>query len=222
MSMKTRTQLPDPDLKAHTLAVAEQQLAVDRALALDRISQLGEHISARSKSGVARALADLMWLNHRIDQVDGMATPLWCHVCADPPLWNTPASTDDLGVFGTLRASVGTLGQELGTKSVRRCAMSRPWYPKANDLVGGWAVMNCDLSPANADYRKGEWDIADFTDEPHAKFIADLANHADDFVRLLRAAEKVRDFMAAADPGWANHPAWKPLFDALAPFEETR
>ncbi len=91
MSTKTRTQLPDPDLKAHTLAVAEQQLAVDRALALDRISQLGEHISARSKSGVAQCLADLMWLNHRIDQVDGMATPLWCHVCADPPEY--PGST---------------------------------------------------------------------------------------------------------------------------------
>ncbi len=79
------------DIREEALAVAEQQLAVDRALALDRISQLGEHIRARSKSGVARALADLMWLNHRIDQVDGMATPLWCHVCADPPEY--PGST---------------------------------------------------------------------------------------------------------------------------------
>ncbi len=63
----------------------------DRALALDTIATLGTHITSRSKSGVARALADLMWLNHRIDQVDGMATPLWCHVCADPPEY--PGST---------------------------------------------------------------------------------------------------------------------------------
>lgn len=91
MTTKTRSVTQDPDLKAHAMAVAEQQLTIDRALALDRISQLGEHIRARSKSGVAQCLADLMWLNHRIDQVDGMATPLWCHVCADPPEY--PGST---------------------------------------------------------------------------------------------------------------------------------
>ena len=53
--------------------------------------------------------------------------------------------------------------------------------------------MNCDRSPANADFGKGDLEVADFTDAPHARFIASLANHADDFVRLLRAAEETRE-----------------------------
>ncbi len=91
MSTKQRTKTPEPNIRAEAMAVAEQQLATDRTLALNTIATLGTHISSRSKVGVARALADLMWLNHRIDQVDGMATPLWCHVCADPPEY--PGST---------------------------------------------------------------------------------------------------------------------------------
>ncbi len=96
-------------------------------------------------------------------------------------------------------------------EALSKAATARPWYPKPNDLIGGWAVMNCDQSPANADFGKGDLEVADFTDAPHARFIASLANHADDFVRLLRAAER----KVTNDPRRCSE-----LAEALAAFEE--
>lgn len=54
--------------------------------------------------------------------------------------------------------------------------LEQRWYAKPNDLIGGWCVMNCDKTPAEADYNKGEGDVADFINEETARYIADLHN----------------------------------------------
>ncbi len=53
------------------------------------------------------------------------------------------------------------------------------WYARENDVIGGWSVMDCDLPPSVAfPQRRGSAfpEIAAFTHEIHARYIADLHN----------------------------------------------
>jgi len=84
VSTKQRTKTPEPNIREEAMAHAEQQLATDRALILQRIGQLGTHISEKSMSGVARTLVEINWLEHRLSQYITMNTPLWCAQCAEP------------------------------------------------------------------------------------------------------------------------------------------
>lgn len=56
-------------------------------------------------------------------------------------------------------------------------ALSGRWYVHADDLIGGWAVMNVDKPPSQCDARAGEGEIASFVSEAVARHIADL-HHA--------------------------------------------
>lgn len=47
------------------------------------------------------------------------------------------------------------------------------WYPKPNDVIGGWCVMDVDESPGKANRPE----VADFIDYPIAKHVADLHNN---------------------------------------------
>lgn len=85
MTTKARTKPVEPDTRAEAMAVAEQQLATDRTLILQRIATLGTFISEKSMSGVARTLVEINWLEHRLAQYITMNTPLWCAQCAEPP-----------------------------------------------------------------------------------------------------------------------------------------
>lgn len=65
--------------------------------------------------------------------------------------------------------------------------MSETWYAKPDDLVGGWCVMNVDLTPGEISDRGVLWArennalyIAGFTNEKNAKMIAALHNAAND------------------------------------------
>lgn len=82
MTTKTRTQTVGPDVRAEAMAAAEQQLADDRALALNTLALLGENIAQRRIGAVSQNLARLCWLEHRITQTEMMASPLWCFQCA--------------------------------------------------------------------------------------------------------------------------------------------
>lgn len=50
--------------------------------------------------------------------------------------------------------------------------LNTKWFPKPNDVIGGWCVMDVDETPSTA--RRAE--VADFIDYPIAKHIADLHN----------------------------------------------
>lgn len=54
--------------------------------------------------------------------------------------------------------------------------MQQPWYAHANDLVGGWSVMNVDRPPSEADYRLGEYEIGSMWSEQTAKHVVELHN----------------------------------------------
>lgn len=62
--------------------------------------------------------------------------------------------------------------------------MSSPWYAKPNDLIGGWCVMDVDLTPGQADqmeFAKGAkefilHEIGDFLTKEMAQHVADLHN----------------------------------------------
>lgn len=69
-------------MKAEAMAHAEQQLAADRTLTLATLATLGDQIANRSKSGVAKSLAEITWLEHRMTQGALMVSPLWCSGCA--------------------------------------------------------------------------------------------------------------------------------------------
>lgn len=51
--------------------------------------------------------------------------------------------------------------------------MTVRWYPRENDLVGGWCVMPADLPPSS-----GVHEVADVVSEEVARHIADLHNAA--------------------------------------------
>ncbi|AHH20793.1 hypothetical protein NONO_c60170 [Nocardia nova SH22a] len=59
-----------------------------------------------------------------------------------------------------------------------------PWFPRLNDLIGGWCVMAVDSPPSEA-HPTGM--IADFTSDHAAAHIARMRNH---LAALLDAAEK--------------------------------
>lgn len=46
------------------------------------------------------------------------------------------------------------------------------WYPRENDLIGGWCIMPIDESPSG-----GIPEVADFMSERVAKYIAGLHNN---------------------------------------------
>ncbi len=56
--------------------------------------------------------------------------------------------------------------------------LTQRWYVHPNDLIGGWAVMNCDKPPSQADFRAYEVEVAAFVSEPAARRIAELHNTA--------------------------------------------
>lgn len=70
------------DYTAEAHAVAEKQLAEDRAMAMATLTRLGDAITGRRKVETARALVELLWLEHRITQQTTMHTALWCRECA--------------------------------------------------------------------------------------------------------------------------------------------
>lgn len=51
------------------------------------------------------------------------------------------------------------------------------WFVHINDLIGGWSVNNVDKPISQCDASKGEWEIADFCAEEHAREIARLHNN---------------------------------------------
>lgn len=51
-------------------------------------------------------------------------------------------------------------------------ALLARWYVRANDTIGGWAIMPMDEPPSS-----GCLEIADFVSEEHARHIAALHNY---------------------------------------------
>lgn len=66
------------------------------------------------------------------------------------------------------------------------------WYPKPNDLIGGWCVMNVDKPPSEVD-NKTEFDVADFIPEPAARHIAALHNNYPALGAVVSAARLALD-----------------------------
>lgn len=51
-----------------------------------------------------------------------------------------------------------------------------PWWVHADDLIGGWAVMNVDKPPSQCDHRAGEIEVCNFAHEADARLIVMLRN----------------------------------------------
>lgn len=54
--------------------------------------------------------------------------------------------------------------------------LKQRWYVHPDDLIGGWAVMNVDKPPSQADYRLYEVSVADFLTEEAARHMVELHN----------------------------------------------
>ena len=69
--------------------------------------------------------------------------------------------------------------------------MSKTYYAKPNDLIGGWIVTPHDKTMAEHNTTEGECPIAEFYDEDHAKNYAMLLNYAADGYLSYRAVEAI-------------------------------
>lgn len=71
-------------------------------------------------------------------------------------------------------------------------ATPEPWFAKENDLIGGFAVMNCDLPPSQADPSKGQGDVGDFMpSRSDAQLVAFQRNTASKVLAVVEAAREV-------------------------------
>ena len=75
-------------------------------------------------------------------------------------------------------------------KTQAEASTKGPLFAKENDLIGGWCVMNVDKPPSQANYKKNEYDIADFVNEENAKFIASARQDVADLIEYIKVLER--------------------------------
>ena len=78
-----------------------------------------------------------------------------------------------------------------------------PWFVHANDLIGGWSVMNCDLPPSRADPKEGNYEVGDFmSGTSDSALIAELRNNLPTILHALKVQQAAED--ACQEMTWAE------------------
>lgn len=50
------------------------------------------------------------------------------------------------------------------------------WYPVVDNLIGGWAISNVDMTTADLNPYEGKFELGSFMTEAQARHIADIHN----------------------------------------------
>lgn len=82
-----------------------------------------------------------------------------------------------------------------GIEARVKAAFDGPLFAHEDDLIGGWAVMNVDKPPSKANFQAGDAEIASFTNEADAKFIAHAYQDVPElcnYIKTLEEAEEIR------------------------------
>lgn len=75
-----------------------------------------------------------------------------------------------------------------------------PWFVHANDLIGGWSVMNCDLPPSRADPKEGNYEVGDFmSGTSDSALIAELRNNLPTILHALKVQEAAEAYVNTGD-----------------------
>ena len=75
-------------------------------------------------------------------------------------------------------------------EELEKAATPGPWFVHANDLIGGWSVMNCDLPPSRADPKEGNYEVGDFmSGTSDSALIVELRNNLPAIIHALKVLE---------------------------------
>ena len=72
-------------------------------------------------------------------------------------------------------------------KARAEAATEGPLFAHENDMIGGWSVMNVNKPPSQANPKNDEYEVAEFTTEADAKFIAHARQDILDLIRYIKA-----------------------------------
>jgi len=84
-------------------------------------------------------------------------------------------------------------GRLAATQAWEASTLAAPWYPRPNDLIGGWCVM-----PSNEPPSSGGPEVADFCTERLARYIAELHNASLDGDQVTVSRAELRSILRDA------------------------
>ena len=79
-------------------------------------------------------------------------------------------------------------------EELEKAAAPGPWFVHANDLIGGWSVMNCDLPPSRADPKEGNYEVGAFmSGTSDSALIVELRNNLPAIIHALKVQQAAED-----------------------------